>query len=75
MEILIKFSDLMKNIALKLNDIADVNNNVKKYKDWDEVHSRKVLPISVNDFWNNFWSENAIYTVDKFSKNIGHFNI
>jgi hypothetical protein len=65
----------MKNFALKLNNIADNNNNVKKYKDWDEVHSRKVLSISVNDFWNNFWAENASYSADKFSKHIGHFDI
>jgi hypothetical protein len=49
----------MKNIALKLNNTADNNKNVKKYKEWDEVHSRKVLPISVNDFWNNFWADKA----------------
>ena len=65
----------MKNIALKLNNIADNNKNVKKYKEWDEVHSRKVLPISVNDFWNNFWADKAQYSVDKFSKIIGHFDI
>ena len=54
----------MRKIDQQLNEIACKNKYVKQFEKWDEVHPKKVLPISVDDFWNNFWKDDARFQVN-----------
>ena len=59
-----------KELTKELNLIVDNNKYFKKRlkDDWWQVNDRKILDLSVNEFWENFYAEKAVWPVEKFSK-------
>lgn len=58
--------DIARRLKIKIN--CDRNFSGTRYSNWDESCPDRLIDISVTDFWNNFWEDDAPLGMIAFHK-------